>query len=237
MRKFFVQLLAFVNISLVCLSLVSCNPIDEPGGGGNNGGGNNSSNNGDNGSGDKKLTLEAVDMGLPSGLLWANESLLDLNYRYTADTYRNRYAFAWGRVSPQNSYSEHYYLEEDIENISGNIKYDAATKLCGDGWRIPTAEEWEELIENCKCSAEYHSALTLTSKINGNTLEMPANGILTSYAHTNKGGCWYWSATSVDRRTAYAFVFCQGLHVTEAFEIVPLEKGLGIGVIPVRDPD
>ena len=121
------QLSAFVNISLVCLSLVSCNPIDEPGGGGNNGSGNNSSNNGDNGSGDKKLTLEAVDMGLPSGLLWANKSLLDLNYRYTADTYKNRFAFAWGRVSPQESYSEHYYLEEDIENISGNVKYDAAT--------------------------------------------------------------------------------------------------------------
>ena len=101
------QLSAFVNISLVCLYLVSCNPIDEPGGGGNNGGGNNSSNNGDNGSGDKKLTLEAVDLGLPSGLLWANKSLLDLNYRYTADTYKNRFAFAWGRVSPQKSYSEH----------------------------------------------------------------------------------------------------------------------------------
>ena len=237
MRKFFVQLLAFVNISLVCLSLVSCNPIDEPGGGGNNGGGNNSSNNGDNGSGDMKLEMEAVDLGLPSGLLWGTSRIIDLNYRYTADTYHNRFSFAWGRVRPQDRYSKHYYIEDQIDNISGNIKYDAATKLCGDGWRIPTAEEWEELIENCKCSAEYHSSLTLTSKINGKTLVVQTNGILSTLGMTNSGDCWYWSATSVDRRTAYAFVFCQGLHVTEAFEIVPLEKGLGIGVIPVRDPD
>ena len=83
MRKFFVQLSAFVNISLVCLSLVSCNPIDEPGGGGNNGGGNNSSNNGDNGSGDKKLVYRTdVINQYPPYPVFEGERYVALAYKY-----------------------------------------------------------------------------------------------------------------------------------------------------------
>lgn len=233
MKKYFTKLLAFIAMILMGIALVSCEPTDEPGGNGNNNG-NNGNNNSENNEGDKKLELETVDLGLPSGLLWATSAVYDINARFDTERYKNRNYFSWGRVYSQSIYSTR--LEDDVENISGNAKYDVATKLCGEGWRIPTKEEWEELLEHCTKEAEYHSPLTLTSKINGRTLILGAAGCMASYGHTSRGSGWYWTATSNGEREAYAFTFWQGLHSWEFdCSLVSIEKELGLTVHPVKD--
>ena len=103
---------------------------------------------------------EYVDLGLPSGLLWATCNV-------GAETpFDEGGLFAWGEtVSRENEEdfdlenykfylgmlyrpdSSHYFWCENIgEDISGT-EYDAANVLWGEGWRMPTIAEMNELLD------------------------------------------------------------------------------------------
>ena len=65
--------------------------------------------------------------------------------------------YAWGETKPKSSYRREnysYYNTEtetytDIgENISGT-EYDAATVNLGSDWKMPTKDEFQELLDNC----------------------------------------------------------------------------------------
>ncbi len=90
-----------------------------------------------------------VDLGL--SVIWADCNL------GAATPYEEGGAFAFGETSVKENYTwETYkycdgevYLCHDIgENISGT-EYDAAKVLLGNGWRLPTLEESNELAEMC----------------------------------------------------------------------------------------
>lgn len=100
---------------------------------------------------------EYVDLGLPSGTLWATCNL------GTTSPYENGPYFAWGEVEPRDYFSwetykffEGFYpyeggwwLLEDIgEDICGT-EYDAATHQWGGGWRMPNETERYELRMRC----------------------------------------------------------------------------------------
>ena len=77
--------------------------------------------------------------------------------------------YFWGDVNPATSSSPIMSTENGLRNtvyydnvtsagntnfsISGS-QYDAATYLLGDGWRIPTKAEFEELLANCNLGVE-----------------------------------------------------------------------------------
>ena len=124
--------------------------------------------------------LEAVDLGLPSGLKWASWNL----GASTPEEYGDYYA--WGETEP-------YYNSQDLLTWKTGKEngyswasykwcmgsYDTLTKYCnrsvlayngftddktvldpeddaayvnlGGFWRTPTDAEWEELIDNCTC--------------------------------------------------------------------------------------
>ena len=93
--------------------------------------------------------LRMVDLGLPSGKLWAN-----VNVGANAPEYFGNY-YAWGETEPKASYTEENYKYrpdgsylEIGSNISGT-QYDAATTNMGNLWRTPTQEEFRELVNNC----------------------------------------------------------------------------------------
>lgn len=147
----------------------------------------------------------------------------------------NGYYFAWGETKPKNSFSWGNYkllnnptFDED-GFPKGFVRYndseycgtvdnksflessdDAATSNWGNAWRMPTAEEQKELIDNC--SWEYTKNFNGCGKAgylgisqrNGNTIFLPAaggwdDGEFESY----EGYGDYWSS-SLDDETYYA---------------------------------
>lgn len=102
-----------------------------------------------------------VDLGLNSGLLWAKCNMGTTDPKQPGDYY------AWGETSTKKEYYsdnyKHYKIESyEIKVIKYNEKDgktvldlndDAARANIGAGYRIPTKEDWEELLEDCKWEA------------------------------------------------------------------------------------
>ena len=103
---------------------------------------------------------DCVDLGLASGLLWAK-----YNMGTTAPTQPGDY-YAWGETSTKKKYySTNYkyfkakynievlkYNEKDGKEVL-DLEDDAARANLGVGYRIPTKEDWEELLDDCKWEA------------------------------------------------------------------------------------
>ena len=108
------------------------------------------------------IPTDCVDLGLASGLLWAK-----YNIGTTEPTKPGDY-YAWGETSTKKKYySDNYkyyiwkgddlkriskYNEEDGKTVL-DLEDDAARANLGVGYRIPTKEDWEELLEDCKWEA------------------------------------------------------------------------------------
>ena len=154
---------------------------------------------------------EWVDLSLPSGLLWAK-----CNLGATAPEKFGNY-YAWGETLPKNEYSKatYSYYNQEGENYSLN-KYntleaeglvdsltvleaadDAATSILGDGARIPTDAEWQELIDNTTAEWTTQNGVQgyLLTAANGNSLFLPATGFQDGDSRLNKSTGDYWSSS------------------------------------------
>ncbi len=153
---------------------------------------------------------EYVDLGLPSGTLWA-----------TCNVGANSpelfgYYFAWGEISPKDDYSwETYVYSADgtRKNLTKYIGADGLTKLdlkddaarvnWGGTWRMPTTQEQQELINNCdwEWTNNYNytniSGYVVKSQIdNTKYIFLPASGQREAKNLLDSGsGLWYWSAS------------------------------------------
>ena len=104
-----------------------------------------------------KETMEYVDLGLPSGIKWAKCDLGGTS----PEKYGDRYS--WGET--WTKWNDKYYYFTDI--VEGQYtKYDSRDKRfflekeddaaylrLGEGWRTPTWNEVQELIDNCTVTA------------------------------------------------------------------------------------
>lgn len=103
---------------------------------------------------------DCVDLGLASGLLWAKCNLGTTDPTKLGDYY------AWGETSTKKKYYSDNYKHFKIDGGIKVLKYnekdgktvldlndDAARANIGAGYRIPTKEDWEELLEDCKWEA------------------------------------------------------------------------------------
>lgn len=101
-----------------------------------------------------------VDLGLNSGLLWAK-----CNMGTTDPTQPGDY-YAWGETSTKKEYYcdnyKHFKVKSNIEVLKYNekdgktvldLEDDAANAYLGVGYRIPTKEDWKELLEDCEWEA------------------------------------------------------------------------------------
>ena len=137
-------------------------------------------------------TGEWVDLGLPSGLLWAK-----CNLGATTPEGKGNY-YAWGETQTKSEYSWANYIYGDYDSETGTYtmyKYntlesygtvdnkttleasdDVATAVLGSGARIPTQAEWEELLDNTTAEwtvVNYVNGCKFTAS-NGNSLFLPA---------------------------------------------------------------
>ena len=132
---------------------------------------------------------EYVDLGLPSGLKWAT-----CNVGATKpEEYGNYYA--WGETAPKSSYSSDNY------SYSDNPDKDAARANWGGQWRMPTKEEWQELLDNCTWTwvegynGGENNGYQVTGS-NGNSIFLPAAGYRSRddlYYAGDRG--YYWSSS------------------------------------------
>ena len=159
------------------------------------------------GPGDSKM----VDMGL--SVKWAAWNV----GATTPSDYGNFYAY--GEIEPKTKYSVENYQWRNPEYEEGQFydeweqyyklgatmtgtNYDVAHVKWGDQWRMPTREEWTELIENCTWSwvaIDGVPGCRATSIVNGNSVFFPAAGNMVDDKHTHdQTGCFYWSSSEYD---------------------------------------
>lgn len=140
-----------------------------------------------------------VDLGLPSGLLWAT-----CNVGASGPEYNGEF-FAWGEADTRKEYTEkgytHYHgLVNGYKNLGNSIaasSHDAAREKWGGTWRLPTNDEFEELLNNCVWKEEVvdnRKGYRVTGKT-GESIFLPMAGCRNGTAHYNEGkNGHYWSA-------------------------------------------
>lgn len=150
--------------------------------------------------------VQWIDLGLPSGLKWAN-----MNVGATTETEYGDY-FAWGEVTPKTDYSESTYFDPSHTkyNHAGGLTTleaadDAATANWGGTCRMPTAAEFQELIDNTtyKWVTNYNGSgvkgFTFTG--NGNSIFLPAAGYRNGTGLSSRGSDGYYWQSSLDENS------------------------------------
>ncbi len=116
-----------------------------------------------------------VDLGLPSGLLWAT-----CNVGADSPSDCGDY-FAWGETTPKNSYTSENCLTSGkiLSDISGDGRYDAARATWGGDWRMPTKADFQELRDHCVwtwTTRDGCDGYLVTGAKNGNSIFLPSGG-------------------------------------------------------------
>ena len=143
-----------------------------------------------------------VDLGLPSGLLWATCNVGASTPEQIGDYY------AWGETQTKSNYSLSTYQYASnaisLNDISGT-QYDAARVNWGGEWRMPSRNEVAELTSNCSrkdTTINGQSGLLLRGA-NGNFIFIPCAG----HWYNNKvellTGKGFWTSTATGSRYAY----------------------------------
>ncbi len=155
--------------------------------------------------------VEYVDLGLPSGTLWAVS-----NVGAKSATGEGTY-FKWGDVTPNansnsSGNSKEYLRNNGIIDSADvlSVAFDVATRYIGVGHKMPTKAQMEELIENCTVSYARMNQKTgccFVSKNNGKELFLLATGYMYMSAARSTADCFYWSSSlpSEDSKTAYCY--------------------------------
>ena len=171
---------------------------------------------------------QGVDLGLPSGNQWANGNLGNSagvgggiggggtggggtggggtggggtggNVGDAGDKY------SWGETKPKDDFSQDNYSlyddengYKDIGNDIGGTPYDAAQSALQDGWRMPSADDFKELLDNCttewmNVDGVYGCMITGS---NGNSMFFPYGD-----------GSGYWTSTGTGESNATSLSF------------------------------
>lgn len=198
-------------------------------------------------------SVRVVDLGLPSGTKWAN---INVGAEKAEDT---GLFFAWGETEgfvadgsddhlfgwatykwcKGSRSSQTKYCTTDSYGVVDNrvvldFTDDAAYVNWGDEWRMPTAEEMKELMENT--TSEWTTVggvdgYRFISNTKGNSIFLPANGCRVSESNYENGtDCYYWTS-SVDRESPYASRYLR-FYVGRVF-LASLFRYYGMNVRPV----
>ncbi|MCD8302852.1 MAG: DUF1566 domain-containing protein [Prevotellaceae bacterium] len=144
--------------------------------------------------------------------------------------------FAWGETSTKATFTidNSVTYGKSFGDISGNPSYDAARAKWGGSWRMPTADEIEELAGKCKWTwgiiIDGRKGCKVTGP-NGNSLFIPAAGYC-SGANLSADGedGYYWSSTSnYDQNYARVITFYKNGVSTNGG--CPLYDGLSVRAV------
>ena len=165
-----------------------------------------------------------VDLGLPSGVMWATCNVGASSPASYGDYY------AWGETKVNNvhgweylkycndnsgdSFSKYNEGKDTEGTIDGKTTLDseddAAHVNWGGSWRMPTKEEWMELRNSCDWewyAQDDYKGFKVTSKANGHSIFLPAAGWIVSSLSDAGGYGYYWSS-SLDASYSYYAYYC-----------------------------
>lgn len=141
-----------------------------------------------------------IDLGLPSGTKWACCNVGASKPEDYGDYY------AWGETQPKEVYNWRTYIHcdgsegtfHDIGSDIAGTQYDAATANWGAPWRMPSKEQFEELISNCTSVWTTENGVNgrRFTGTNGTTIFLPAAGFRAiSDLHRAGSYGYYYSST------------------------------------------
>lgn len=196
-----------------------------------------------------------VDLGLPSGIMWASCNL------GAARPEGYGYYYAWGETTGYNSSTTRNFNWGPYKLCNGSnvtlecyctdsrygsydnvttlkLADDAAHVALGDKWRMPTDAEFTELTNNCNLTHETLNGVDgrrFTSRINGNSIFLPLGGCLENAEYKNAGafGNYWTSSLHSDCRQAWARWFDK----TGGVRRGGINRCYAETIRPVYDPD
>lgn len=184
-----------------------------------------------------------VDLGLPSGTLWATRNVGAAK----PEDYGGH--FAWGETETKENYNWNTYKWCDgnewaitkydplwYDDPELELEDDAAFVNCGPNWRMPSQAQFEELCNDCSWQWTTVNGVNgnLVTGPNGNSIFLPAAGYRSSSSVTHEGRRGYYWSRTVDyaqAKCAYNLSFESG---TPYFYPHMLGRRAGYSVRPVR---
>lgn len=192
---------------------------------------------------DPAKSIVAVDMGL--GVKWADRNIGALS----PEDYGGYYA--WGETETKDTYRWSTYKygtgSNDISKynetdslVTLSDSDDAANIATGGAYRTPTAEEIQQLIDNCTWEWTTENGVDgykVTAQ-NGNSIFLPAAGRYfgksTSYAGKNG---YYWSASLYTMSTA-GYSFASNLYFNStSYNVDAGNRYVGYAIRAVQDAE
>ncbi len=178
----------------------------------------------------RSTVAEYVDLGLPSGLLWATRNLGATKPWNYGDYY------AWGEITTKNNYDWETYQHcngssNTLTKYCDHPEYgyndfiddltvlqrsdDAATAVWGYDWRMPTKAEYQELMNKCTWTwTDSYNGTGVAGYIvtgNSNSIFLPAAGCRGGSRLIGDGFIgYYWSSSLYDREFVYSLKFASG---------------------------
>lgn len=164
-------------------------------------------------------TVSAVDLGL--SVRWADMNVGAENAEDGLHGF-----FSWGEIATKPSYGWNTYecgdsrkltkysfdragIINDVEKGAFLDSHDdAAYVQWGEGWRMPTPEEFKELFENTSCEINYKLKTVRLTAANGNSIVLPvhsfmlSDGLLTECSVVSIG---YWTSKLSLFDSAFAY--------------------------------
>ena len=199
--------------------------------------------------GSPENAYESVDLGLPSGTLWATCNL-------GADSPEEVGCYyAWGETETKEDYSNETYAF--YVSTAGYSMYhgpataptgyqsdyrfrllpqhDAATASWGEGWNMPSNEQFQELINSNNTTVEQselngQAGFKITSKVNGKSIFLPATGLMMGTTLRTPSMTRYWSRSlnATNNKNAYC------LYGNTSLRTMGQDRNMGMCIRPVK---
>ncbi len=193
--------------------------------------------------------VQAVDLGLSSGIKWASCNI----GAEKPEDYGNYYA--WGEVLPKENYSWSTYKytngsDSTLTKYCSNASYgnndftdnkttldledDAAYMNWGGNWRMPTSVDVDELLDNCTWTWTTQNDVNgyrVTSKTNSNSIFLPAAGYRNETSFYYVGSYGHYSSSSLNESDP-DYEWCLGFYSSDTYR-GNLRRDCGFTVRPV----
>lgn len=121
-------------------------------------------------------------------------------------------SYRWFKEENDNSWITKYVDDASYGTVDNKSvldpEDDAAAVLLGDGWRMPTHEEWNELISSCTWTwTNVNEVEGYKVEGNGNSIFLPASGCMDFKIRFREDEGYYWSSSLFETEIAFAVNF------------------------------
>lgn len=145
--------------------------------------------------------------------------------------------YAWGEIVERTNYSDDYY-NCDWSKLSkmniGGTEYDVATTKWGSDWRLPSKENFDELVDKCEWTIIRYKD-TYGARVegpNGNSIFLPIPGTkIKSKLYDERYYSMYWTDSPQELSLSTGSLKCANILTLELLDASDGYYGDGIGFL------